>query len=94
MGKIKNSQKNGKTHILSEREMNYLRILNSALSFNTYKDKIISGFCYYVCTNKFGYAEDENLIFEIDLDNEKNELKVRTVPPEVLQEVLDTTKNA
>lgn len=89
MGKIKHASKNGKIHVLTEREVGYLKILNAALSFNTWKDKIISGFLYYVCTNRFGYAEDENLIFEIDLDSDKNELKVKTIPTEEIKKALD-----
>lgn len=86
MGKIKDNNKSGKTHILTEREVNYLRILNAALNFNTWKDKIISGFLYYVCTNRFGYTEDQNLIFEIDLESDKNELKVKEIPTAAIAE--------
>ena len=91
MGKIKHSEKNGKTHVLTEREFNYLKILNASLQFNTWKDKIISGFLYYVCTNRFGYKEDQNLIFEIDLDSDKAELKVKDIPPEAIAEAMKKT---
>ena len=77
MGKIKDAEKK---HILTEREFNYLGLLNSALGLHTLKDRIISGFLYYVCTTKFGYAEDVNLLFEIDLDADTRELKVREIP--------------
>lgn len=89
MGKIKHSEKNGKTHILSEREFNYLKVLNGALGFNTWKDKIISGFLYYVCCSRFGYREDQSLIFEIDLDSDKNELIVKEIPAEEIKKALE-----
>lgn len=78
MGKIKNSD-NGK-HKLTEREFNYLNLLNSALTFNTFKDRIISGFLYHVCKTRFGYNDDVNLMFEIDLDSKDMELFVKEVP--------------
>lgn len=88
MGKIKDGAKLGKVFALTEREMNYLRILNASLQFNTWKDKIISGFLYYVCTNRFGYPETANLIFEIDLDNDKNELIVKEIPDKAVKDAL------
>ena len=82
MGKIKNADNN--KHKLTEREFNYLKLLNSALTFNTFKDRIISGFLYYVCTTKFEYKENVNLMFEIDLDSDDRELIVKEVPNEDL----------
>lgn len=87
MGRIKSGSDNI-THILTEREINYLKILNLALSYNTMKDKIISGFLYFVCHSRFGYEEDKNLIFEINLEDEKRELKVREIPTEAISEAL------
>lgn len=89
MGKIKHSESHGKTHQLTEREVNYLKVLNAALQFNTWKDKIISGFLYYVCTTRFGYREDESLIFEIDLATDDNELLVKTIPIGEIKKALD-----
>jgi hypothetical protein len=88
MGKIKHSQKNGKTHILTEREVAYVKILNYALMTSTFKDKCISGYFYYVCTSRFGYTEDQSLIFEIDLDSDKNELLVKEIPTELVEQAL------
>lgn len=90
MGKIKHSQKNGKIHVLTEREINYLKILNYALITSTFKDKCISGFLYYVCTSRFGYKEDQSLIFEIDLDDNKNELIVKEIPIEEVKKALES----
>lgn len=78
MARIKDKSED--SHKLTEREFNYLKILNLALSYNILKDKAISGFLYYVCNARFGYKEDDNLIFEIDLEDEAMELKVRKVP--------------
>lgn len=91
MGKIKHSEKNGKTHILSEREINYLKILNISLQYHVWKDKIISGFLYFICTTRFGYKENENLIFEIDLDSDKSELKVKEVPAEAIEKAINNS---
>ena len=82
MGKIKNSE-NGK-HKLTEREFNYLKLLNSALTFHTLKDRLISGYLYYICNSRFGYGENINLLFEIDLDSDEMELIVKEVPNEDL----------
>ncbi len=64
MGKLKQQKK----YILTEREINYLKILNYALITSTLKDKTISGFLYYVCNQRFGFNEDVNLMFEIVFD--------------------------
>jgi hypothetical protein len=88
MGKIKHSEKNGKTHVLTEREINILKTLNLALNLNTLKDKCFSQFLYYICTARFGYSETANLMFEIDLDNEKRELVVKEIPDEEIQKAL------
>lgn len=84
MGKIKSKDKDEKTYILSEREFNYLKILNLALMYSTLKDKAISGYLYYVCNQRFGYAENVNLVFEIDLDSDKRELKVKEIPQDII----------
>lgn len=87
MGKIKQAN-NYKSHILTEREFNYLQILNNGLTFHTWKDKIMSGFLYYVCTNRLGYKEDVNLIFEMDFEDDKHELKIRNVPNGAIERAL------
>lgn len=85
VGKIK---KSNKTYTLSEREFNYLKILNLALQFSTLKDKAISGFLYYVCNSRFGFKEDQNLIFEIDLEDDKKQLHVKEIPTEAIEQEL------
>lgn len=89
MGSIKSKKQTEKTHILTGREWNYLKILTSSLMFHTWKDKIISGFLYEVCNLRFRYPEDCNLIFEIDLDDDKQQLKVREVPTIAIENALN-----
>lgn len=86
MGKAKQSK--DKAYTLTEREINYLKILNLALMYSTLKDKAISGFLYYICTSRLGFNENQNLIFEIDLDDEKRQLKVKPVPTEAIEQGL------
>jgi hypothetical protein len=88
MGRAKQS-KGFKTYTLTEKEVNYLKLLNLVLQYNVYKDKVFSGFLYEVCNLRFGYPEDVNLIFEIDLEDEKNELKLTEVPTEEIQKAID-----
>lgn len=92
MGKIKKAEDN--VHILTEREYNYLKLLNTAMTFHTLKDRIISGYLYYVCTTKFGYSEDINLLFEIDLDDDKRELKIQEIKNEDIQNAIGTDQVA
>jgi len=77
MGKIKEAQ--GAKHILTEKEVNYLKMMALSLTYNIAKDKLISGFLYYICTQRFGYAEDIDLQFEIDLEDKARELTVKEV---------------
>ena len=86
MGKIKTKKDN--VHVLTDREFDYLKILNLALTYNILKDKVLSGYLYYVCTTKFGYDEDTNLQFEIDLDKDTKELTVHEIPKEVVDEAI------
>lgn len=90
MGKIKQAKKDYKSHILTEREYNYIQILNNTLVYHALKDKIMSGFLYYICTNRLGYAEDVNLIFEIDFEKDDKELKIREVPTEAIEQAMQT----
>jgi hypothetical protein len=82
MARIKNSNHQEGTYKLSDREFNLIKVLNIALHYNVLKDKAISGLLYYICTQRFGYKETDNLIFEIDLDKDDMELKVKKVPDE------------
>lgn len=88
MGKIKQQDKNIKTFPLTTKEYNYLKLLNLALQFSELKNKLISGFLYYVCSHRLGYGEDVNLVFEVDLDKEEGILKVREVPNEAIEQEL------
>ena len=87
MGKIKNAEKEPKStkHELTDREVNYIKLVNISCQFNVYKDKIISGYLYQVCNNRFDYSDDQNLVFEIDLEKEDNILFVREVPTEAIK---------
>lgn len=87
MGSIKS--KKDQVYQLTSREFDYLKILNLSLQYNVFKDKVISGFLYYVCTNKHGYAEDVNLQFEVDLEDEKRELKVKSLPKELVDQAIE-----
>ena len=87
MGKVKQGNKD-KKFTLTEREYNYLKILNLALQYNLLKDKCISGYLYYVCSQRFGFKEDQNLQFEIDLDKDNGELTVTEIPTEVIKKAI------
>lgn len=88
MGKIKEATGKNKEHKLTEREFNYLKLLNSSLHFHTLKDRLISGFLYYICSTKFGYSETVNLLFEIDLDSDEPILKVAEVKNEDIEKAI------
>lgn len=90
MGKAKKGASD-KEYNLTEREYNYLQILNLALTYNVFKDKAISGFLYYVASNRLGYGEDVNLVFEVDLDetnNPKRVIKIKEIPAEAIAQGL------
>jgi len=87
MGKAKRN-KNIKIYQLTEREFNYVKLLNIALQFSELKNKIISGWFYYICNSRLGYNENENLVFEIDLEDDKKELKVQIIPTEAIEQEL------
>lgn len=53
-------------HELTNSEIGYLRLLNLTLTYHTLGQKIMSGFLYYVCTNRLGYKEGVNLSFNFD----------------------------
>lgn len=89
LGNIKDKQPAEQIHKLSEREFNLLKIVNLGLQFSTLKDKTISGILYIICYSRFGYPEDVNLVFEIDLDLEEGLLKVTEVSTQDIQNTLD-----
>lgn len=89
MGKAKSGNKDIKTYTLTEKEFNYCKLLNLALQFNELKNKLISGWLYYICNSRLGYDETQNLVFEVDLeDDEKRELKVRIIPSDTIEQEL------
>jgi hypothetical protein len=73
-----------KTHELTEQEITYLRLLNLTLQYHTHGAKIMSGFLYYVSTNRLGYPNGTDLQFEIDLDKDDKLLTVKLLPTEVV----------
>lgn len=80
---LENNTEDIKTHTLTEQEMTYLRLLNLTLQYHTHGAKIMSGFLYYVSTNRLGYPNGTDLQFEIDLDKEDKMLTVKLLPVEV-----------
>lgn len=85
MGKLKDEATKTETediqqHKLTDGEMNYLRLLNIALQYHTMGQKIMSGYLYYVCTQRLGYTDGTNLQFEIDFDKQDNMLTVKLLP--------------
>jgi hypothetical protein len=67
-------------HKLTGGEMNYLRLLNIALQYHTMGQKIMSGYLYYVCTQRLGYKDGTNLQFELDFDKQDNIVVVKVLP--------------
>jgi hypothetical protein len=67
-------------HKLTDSEMNYLRLLNLALQYHTLGQRIMSGFLYYICTQRLGYKDGVNLQFELDFDKQDNMLTVKLLP--------------
>lgn len=85
MGKLKSEALETNTediqqHKLTDSEVNYLRLLNMTLQYHTMGQKILSGFLYYVCTNRLGYKDGVNLQFEFDFGKEDNTLTVKLLP--------------
>ena len=81
----KKTKRQATTHILTDKEFDYLKILNLALSTSIYRDKVISGYLYHLCYLRWDYPENVNLVFEIDLDSDTRELKVQEIPTEAIQ---------
>lgn len=83
MGNLKDEatkSQNIQQHELAAPEVNYLRLLNIALQYHTMGQRIMSGFLYYVATNRLGYKDGENLKFEFDFQKEDGILTVETLP--------------
>jgi hypothetical protein len=81
----KKTKRQATTHTLSEKEYDYLKILNLALSTSIYRDKVISGYLYHLCYLKWNYPENVNMLFEIDLEKDDRQLKVEEIPTEAIQ---------
>lgn len=77
---LKNNNEDIQQHQLTPAESNYLRLLNLSLQYHTLGQKIMSGFLYYICTQRLGYQEGVNLQFEFDFDAPDNKLTVRLLP--------------
>lgn len=91
MGKLKDeavttNTEDIQTFKLTDPEVSYLRLLNLCLQFHTMGQKIMSGFLYYVCTNRLGYKEGVNLQFEFDFEKQDNMLTVKLLPASITQE--------
>jgi len=69
------------THQLTDQEFNYLKLLQMTLQFHTHAQKLISGYLYYLCTNRLGYAVGRDLQFELDFDKDDKMLTVKLLPP-------------
>lgn len=87
MGKLRDEALTKKTedtatHELTDQEVTYLRLLNLTLQYHTHGQKIMSGFLYYISTNRLGYPNGTDLQFEIDLDKEDKMLTVKLLPVE------------
>jgi len=85
MGKLKDEATATQTediqeHKLNDNEANYLRLLNLSLQYHTMGQKIMSGFLYYVCTQRLGYKPGTNLQFEFNFDTPDNMLIVKMLP--------------
>lgn len=85
MGKLKDeatttNSEDLQEHKLTDSEANYLRLLNLSLQYHTLGQKIMSGFLYYICTQRLGYKLGTNLQFEFDFDKPTYILVVKMLP--------------
>jgi len=63
-----------KRYTLSQDEINYLKDLNAVKrSFDIYMDQLSAGYMKQISL-RFGYRREQNLKFEIDLDDPKHEI--------------------
>lgn len=69
---------------LDEFEFSYVRDLNTALQFNVFRQKLVSGFLTYLAKTRFGYKDGVKagyiLQFEIDLKADDRKLVIHEVP--------------
>jgi hypothetical protein len=91
MGNLKNealetNTEDIQTFKLTDPEVNYLKLLNLCLQFHTMGQKIMSGFLYYVSTNRLGYKDGVNLQFEFDFEKTDNMLTVKLLPTSITEE--------
>lgn len=93
MGKIKQGTQEAKEYTLTEREFNLLKIANLGLMYSSLKDKTISGILYIICHARFDYPENVNLIFEVDLEDDRRILKVSEVSTDVIKQELNKRIN-
>lgn len=77
---LENKSEDVKSHELTDQEIQYLRLLNLTLQYHTHGAKIMSGFLYYVSTNRLGYPNGTDMQFEIDLEKEDKMLTVKLLP--------------
>ena len=91
---VAKDKKGIKTHTLVEREVNYLKIIRLVTQYfdPEIKNKLFSGFLYEICIARLGYDESVNLGFEIDLDDDKNELKVTEVPDDIAKKAIERNR--
>lgn len=90
MGQLKNEAIQNETEDvqqfkLTDSEVNYLKLMNLSLQYHTLGQKIVSGFLYYICTNRLGYKDGTNLQFEFNFDNPDNLLTVKLLPSSPLE---------
>ena len=92
MGNLKDEatskKSNVQQHELVSSEVQYLRLLNLSLQYHTLGQRIMSGFLYYVCINRLGYEDGQNLKFEFDFQKEDGILSVETLPADFGKEAL------
>lgn len=84
MGNLKDkaleTSEDDQEHQLTDKEFNYVKLLNAVLQYNTLKQQIMSGFLQYVATTRLGYPDDANLRFELDLDSDSKILRLSVIP--------------
>lgn len=81
---IKGSNEDIQQHKLLTSELNYLQLLNLSLQYHTFGQKILSGFLYYVCTQRLGYKDGVNLMFEMNFED--GMLTVKLLPHDISQQ--------
>lgn len=77
---LKKDSEDVKSFSLTDEEINYIKLLNMVLTYHTFGNKILSGFLYYVSTNRLGYPSGTDLQFELDLEKEDNMLTIKLLP--------------